>query len=398
MKREITIQLIFFVIIRLVINTMIRMVYPYLNVFASGLGVDVKSLTLGITIRSGVGILGPFLAILADRRGRKFGMILGMLLFVVGVSLVLIWPTLPVFILTLALTLLGNLVFIPSMQAYLGDRVAYQQRARALATTELSWSLSFIVGVPLVGFLLAQGSWKSPFALFLVLGILAVLLLGILIPKETQVKGSQKGAWQGLRLVFKNLPALAGLLMGAAMSSANELVNLTFGVWMETSFNIQIAALAVVALVIGISELAGEGLVGLFADRIGKARAVTIGLILNSLAALILPVIGRNAAGGVIGLGLFYLTFEFTLVSSIPLMTEVLPSARATLMASWIASISAGRAVGALLAPYLYAPGQTSGILFIVLVCGLFNLAAYLSLRKVKTAEALLLQNLPGSG
>jgi predicted MFS family arabinose efflux permease len=212
------------------------------------------------------------------------------------------------------------------------------------------------------------------------------------------MKGSQKSAWQGLRLVFKNSPALAGLLMGAAMSSANELVNLTFGVWMETSFNIQIAALAVVALVIGVSELAGEGLVGLFADRIGKARAVTIGLFLNSLAALILPVIGRNAAGGVIGLGLFYLTFEFTLVSSIPLMTEVLPSARATLMASWIASISAGRAIGALLAPYLYAPGQSSGILFIVLVCGLFNLAAYLSLRKVKTAEALLLQNLPGSG
>lgn len=375
---------------------MIRMVYPYINVFASGLGVDIKSLSLGITIRSGVGILGPFLGILADRRGRKFGMMLGMLLFVAGISLVLLWPTLPGFIITLALTLLGNLVFIPSMQAYLGDRVAYQQRARALATTELSWSLSFIVGVPLVGFLLTQGSWKSPFVLFFGLGILAVLLLGIVIPKDTPAQESQKDAWQGLRLVFKNSPALAGLMLGAAMSSANELVNLTFGVWMETSFNVQIAALAVVALVIGFSELVGEGLVGLFADRIGKARAVAIGLLANSLAALILPVIGRNTAGGVLGLGIFYLTFEFTIVSSIPLMTEVLPSARATLMASWIASISAGRAIGAMLAPYLYEPGQSSGILLIVLVCGLFNLGAYLALRKVKTAEALLLQDMTG--
>lgn len=374
------------------------MVYPYLNVFAVGLGVDVKSLSLGITIRSGVGILGPFLGILADKRGRKFGMLLGLLLFVVGIGLFLVWSTFPMFIVALTLTLLGNLVFIPSMQAYLGDRVAYQQRARALAATELSWSLSFILGVPLVGFLVAGGSWKSPFVLFFSLGILAVLVLSVVIPSEKSVGSNRLNAFDGLRKVFRYLPAIAGLVMGAAMSSANELVNLTFGIWMENSFNIQLAALAVVALVIGLSELAGEGLVGMFADRIGKARAVAIGLLFNSLAALVLPLIGRNVAGGVVGLGIFYLTFEFTIVSSIPLMTEVLPSARATLMATWIASISAGRAIGALLAPYLYEPGQSSGIILIVLACGVFNLGAYLALRKVKTAESLHSQGLPQSG
>ncbi len=40
MKRSISLQLAAFVVIRVVLNTMIRMVYPYSNAFASGLTED----------------------------------------------------------------------------------------------------------------------------------------------------------------------------------------------------------------------------------------------------------------------------------------------------------------------------------------------------------------------
>ena len=119
----------------------------------------------------------------------------------------------------------------------------------------------------------------------------------------------------------------------------------------------QIAALGLASAIIGISELSAEGLVAAFVDRIGKPRAVAIGLVVNSLAALALPFIGRTEAGALVGLFFFYLSFEFTIVSSIPLMTELLPSARATLMAFNVAAISLGRAMGAFLAPRLYGMG-----------------------------------------
>jgi predicted MFS family arabinose efflux permease len=103
--------------------------------------------------------------------------------------------------------------------------------------------------------------------------------------------------------------------------------------------------------------LGGEGLVALFADRVGKVRAAGIGIFGNCLAAILLPIVGRTELGALIGLFLFYITFEFTIVSIIPLMTEVMPSARATTLSLSGAANFIGRAVGALLAPTLYASG-----------------------------------------
>jgi predicted MFS family arabinose efflux permease len=162
-------------------------------------------------------------------------------------------------------------------------------------------------------------------------------------------------------------------------SAANEQVNMIFGVWLEDSFGLQIAALGLASAVIGISELCAEGLVAAFVDRVGKVRAIALGLAVNSLAALALPYLGRTEAGALVGLFLFYLSFEFTLVSCIPLMTELLPSARATLMAFNVAALSVGRAAGNFLAPRLYH----QGFLAVVLGAAIFNLLALLATRRL---------------
>ena len=163
---------------------------------------------------------------------------------------------------------------------------------------------------------------------------------------------------------------LVALSIGLTVTAANEVVNLMFGVWLEDSFKLQIAALAGASAVIGLSELGGEGMVALFVDRVGKVRAAGFGIVGNCLAAILLPIIGRSEIGALIGLFLFYITFEFTLVSTIPLMTEVMPSARATTLSFAGAAGSIGRAIGALLAPVLYVLGFT----FVTGTAVLFNL------------------------
>lgn len=364
----------------MVINTVVRMVYPFLPAFGRGLGVDLWLLSFAVTLRSSAGVVGPFLASVADSRGRKAGMLFGVGLFTLGVGLITVWPAYPAFVLALLLTILGNFVFIPSMQAYLGDRVAYQQRGRVLGLTELGWSLSFILGVPLAGFLIARAGWNAPFPILTGLGVLALAGLAWLLPKDPVPEHNRPSLWQNLSRVFRSAPALAGLLMGISFSAGNELVNLIFGVWMEASFGLQIAALGAASAVIGISELGGESLASGLTDWLGKPRAVAAGLVLNSLAALGLPLLGQSAAGAVTGLFLFYLTFEFTLVSSIPLMTEILPASRATLMATYVAGLSVGRAFGDLLAPPLF----TWGMLAIAVGATLFNLVALLALNRLK--------------
>ncbi|MBP1703109.1 MAG: transporter, partial [Chloroflexi bacterium] len=150
--------------------------------------------------------------------------------------------------------------------------------------------------------------------------------------------------------------------------------------WMVDTFQVQILAMGITAIVIGFSDLTGELLVAGVTDSLGKTRAIAIGLALNSLAVLCLPVLGRSLPGAIVGLALIYLTFEFSMVSSIPMLTEVMPMVRATFMASFFASTAAGRALGALGAPGLYELGQASwsfgGIWLIVCVVALVNLLA----------------------
>lgn len=367
---------------------MFRVVYPFLAVFSRGMGVDLSAMSLALSMRSLAGAVGPFLASVGDSRGRKFGMLFGLTLFIIGVGLVVIWPTFPAFILALILSLLGKYVFDPSMQAYLGDRVAYARRGRVLAITELGWSLSFVLGVPLMGLLISRWGWTSPFSVLTLFGFLSFGALVWLVPKDPAHSGQPPRLWVNLRKILTYPPALAGIVMGFLFSSANEVVNLVFGVWLEDSFGLQIAALGAAAGMIGLAELGGESLAAGFTDRIGKPLAVGLGLGLNCLAALALPFLGTNTTSAVIGLFCFYITFEFALVSTVPLMTEVFPPARATLMAVSAASLSLGRALGALIATPLYLYAAASPVLPDILPSALaaivFNLLAIAALRSLQ--------------
>jgi len=139
--------------------------------------------------------------------------------------------------------------------------------------------------------------------------------------------------------------------------------------------------------VIGISELGGEGLVALTTDRLGKPRALMLGLSGNALAALLLPFIGRTEIGALVGLFLFYITFEYVMVSHIPMMTELVPEARATLLSFNLAGHSLGRMIGALLATFVY---QRFGFLPVALLAVLFNIFALIALGELTQRFVIL--------
>jgi predicted MFS family arabinose efflux permease len=111
-------------------------------------------------------------------------------------------------------------------------------------------------------------------------------------------------------------------------------------------------------------------------------------LALNGLVVLALPLIGRTLTGALVGLFFIYLTFEFTVVSSIPLMTEVITHARATFMSIVIAAMAIGRALGALIVPLLFGTGSLGeaqiNLIPVVLAGACLNLAAVLALQAVK--------------
>jgi len=255
----------------------------------------------------------------------------------------------------------------PAILARLSDEVPYAKRGRALAVTELSWSLAFILGVPSVGYLLGRFGGRLPFAVLAGLGLAGLFAVRAFLSGEKSLAASRAahdptaagipGHRESYKAVLRSPAALTGLAVILGVSMSNEIVNLVFGVWLEDSFGLKIAALGAAAAVIGAAEFGGEGLVVATVDRLGKTRALMLGLAGNTVAALVLPLAGRTTAGALAGLAFFYLTFEYTVVSMLPVMSEILPRVRATLLAFYAASFSIGRAVGSLVSARLYGLG-----------------------------------------
>lgn len=365
---------------RLAINTSLRMVYPFIAIFASGMHVDVSMISLALAISMITSAAAPFLAPIADQRGRKSGMLIGLLIYLAGVLAAALFPSYLTFLFSILLGNLGNNLFAPALQAYLGDHVPYEKRGLYLTITEIPWALSFILMIPLIGVMLTHLTWYSPFWLLAGLAALMLVLIAVFVPSDRPASAEAVTFFADLKKVLTSRSALFGMAMGFLIVAGNEVVNVVFGVWIQDSFGLEIAALGAASAIIGFSELTGEGITAYLADHLGKERAVTLGLILSSLAVVTLPWLGRSEIGALIWLFLFYFTFEIMVVSSLPLMTEVMPAARATMMALFLAALSLGRAAGDLLAPTLY---QT-GFWLNAAACLVFNVLAWVALSRVK--------------
>ena len=99
-----------------------------------------------------------------------------------------------------------------------------------------------------------------------------------------------------------------------------------------------------------------------FADRLGLKRATILGLCLAILAYLLLPFMDSSLPLAMVGLFLVFLASEFTIVTSFSLSTELLPEARATMMAGFYASSGVGRMIGVLLGGWLWQAGGITAV------------------------------------
>jgi predicted MFS family arabinose efflux permease len=372
---------------RTLLNIVQRMVYPFLPVLARGLGVETRTIELVVATRSGFGMLSPVISTSADRFGRRWAMLVAMMLFLAGVLTIFLVPTLFGFGLGLIIALFGKILFDPSMQAYISDRIPYAQRGRLLAITELGWSLSFIIGVPAAGWIIARSSWRGPFALFTVLAIALGLWLWRIIPSDAPDDTGEGNVGASLRRIVDSQRAWAGLGLGLLISLSNEMINIVFGTWLEGSFGLAVTGLGLAAGLIGIADLLGEGVVIGLVDRIGKRRLVVLALAANGVSSVALGPLARlGQPGALLGLFIFFFTFEITIVSSVPIISNLVEEARATMLGGFSAAASGGRMVGAIIGPVIFRaaplgmPMLSNGV--IAMLCNVMAIALVLGVLK----------------
>ncbi len=358
---------------RTTINSSFRVVYPFLPVISRGLGVPLTAASFLLTLRALVGLSSPLFGPLSDRYGRRSLMLVGLGMLTTGAALIAGWPTYGVVTVGFILFGLSKTAYDPAMQAYLGDAIPYHRRGRVLGITELSWSAAWLVGVPAAGFLIERAGWQAPFVALTLLALVGLLFTRRMLPDQPQRTSPTAPHWAGSFVKLTtglrhNWSAWLGMAVGLLFMFAIENVFVVYGAWMEETFSLSVGALGLASSVIGIAEVMGEGISAGLVDRLGKKKAVLGGLLVNAGAYLLLPLLSGNLASALISLFVLFIAFEFSIVSSFPLISELAPDARGTLMALNVAALSVGRMAGSLTATPLWLHGGLS--LNAVVSCG----------------------------
>lgn len=351
-------QLIVAVLVRLVLNVAHRMVYPFLPEFSRGLNVTPAALSVILSARGALGLSAPLFGVLPERVGRKRAMLIGVGVFGAAMLLAPLFPSYAVFFAAILLVTVSKYIFDPSLQAYLSERVAYKQRGLVIAFVELGWSGAFLLGVPVMGWLIARSDWRAPFWPLAGLSVVLGVALWRLFPSTPGGVATSRGFSGALLLTIFRTPHILGALsISLLVSASNEVLNAVYGVWLEQAFQLRVAALGLTTIAIGLAELGGEGVVMAVVDRVGKRRTIAVALVASALSNALLPFMAGSLPLALIGLFLVFISFEIAIVASLPLMTEQLPQARGFMMSVNVAAHGAGRMIGALAGGWLFSFG-----------------------------------------
>ena len=314
---------------RFILNTSRRFIYPFAPFLSRGLGVPLTAITSLIALNWATGIIAIFVGPVTDRLGYRFMMITGMVLLAVGMLVSGLFPLYAVVLVALFLAALGKAVFDPAVQAYISEQVPYRRRGLAIGFLEYSWAGSALLGIPALALIIDRFGWRSPFFLMGLLAVLGIAALVVLIPRKSGQARSDpkidlKTAWKG---VLGNRTVRGALAFIFLVSAGNDNLFVVYGAWMETSFGLGIVTLGLGTSAIGLAELLGETMTATLADRIGLKRSVMTGLTICVIFYAMLPFVGQTITMAFVSLFLIFVSFEFMMVTSVSMATELLPEA-----------------------------------------------------------------------
>lgn len=339
---------------RLVLNTAFRIVYPLLAFLAHGLAVDLRTASLLVTVQVAASMISPLGGRLADARGERATMSIGLALFCLGAAACALARSFVPFLLGYGLIGLATALYHPSAQAYASARTPYARRGQILGILELTWALAALVGVATLSPLIERAdSWWPAFVILLIAGVVVLVGTALGLPDaERPERKAQSTRASIAPLLQRHVVAI--LALAFLCTIASELVFVVYAGWLQQSFAATTEQIGLVFGSLGFVELAGSGGATLLVDRLGKRRAVLLGFAGTAIFQALLPV---SSGHWILFLPLFLLfdlCFEFAIVASFPLISGVLPMARGTMLALGVTSIGLGRVVGSLLGPPLW--------------------------------------------
>lgn len=350
---------------RLFMDTGNQLFNPFLSVFADGLGASTVALGILVSVRSLSGLVGPVLGAWSDRVGYLRTMRLALFLTAVGLAAFGLSSSLIAAALAMVPMGIGLATFTPAIQAYLSTRLPYERRARGLGILEYSWALAGILGLSLAGILIESYGWRAPFfvlSALLCLAVVMTLRFGSPRPSSPRPPVQANTLRDFFRLGRASQSAWASIAVTGLTFFGMMNVIIIHSEWLRTAFSLGARELGLVALLLGLCDLAGSVLVSAVADHVGKRRMVLLGSASCLLGYLLLPYLSLTLATTLLGLGIVRFLMQIAYVSNIPLLSEQAPQHRGKVMALAMAAGQLGLVLAGITGPWLYLHLGVSGL------------------------------------
>ena len=150
-------------------------------------------------LASGQLLWGP----IADRRGRRKPLLVGLVLYAIGSAIAALAPSIEVLIGARALQALGGSAGVVVVRAVIRDRWAGREGAQMMSMVVLVMGAAPVLAPSLGGLLLAIGSWRMIFALLTVVALIVLAIIHRHLP-ETGTPGRRESLLSGAGHVLRD--------------------------------------------------------------------------------------------------------------------------------------------------------------------------------------------------
>ena len=364
-------------------NACFRFAPPFLATIATGQGVTLDRIGTALAVTELSGLGSPLTARLGDRMQRRTALSLGLVMVGAGALSAAASTNVWWFALSLMVLAQSKVLFDLGLGAWISDRVPFERRGRVMALTETSWAAGLLVGVTAMGLVTAATNWRMGY----VLG--AVAVLGLAVAVRTLLPADHHSAAHERREAAKSgqMPAEGWLVIGGifCLMFATQCLFVTFGSWLKDHFGLTDTGVSAVVFGLGFAELFSSLSSARFVDHWGKERATVIGAGLMIPSSLLLALAHGHLLPGLLALVIAIGAFEFAVVSSFPITTELIPGSPARGMALAFACGTLGRAGASLVATRTYTD---HGMAWPSVLCAVFAVGTVLAVGRYRHVRA----------
>jgi predicted MFS family arabinose efflux permease len=257
-----------------------QMISPLLLLIANDLGYgdqvgDVGTLIFpayALAAAAAALVVGP----LSDKHGRRRFLLYATILF--SLSLLSVFFIKDAYTLAFARLFTGFAagVFSTCAIAYVADFFPYQRRGVAMSVVQAGYFGALVIGVPLANQLGHALGWRTSFAFFGALSVLAFFLIAMLLPDDARnrepesIDAKAVTHLDNLKIVFGTRERVASVAAAFFVSGGFVGFFSYLGSWLEDSLRLSPSEINLFFVIIGFALVAGAVVAGIVSDKFGK--------------------------------------------------------------------------------------------------------------------------------